>query len=45
VHIWKKYSKKRIAIENVSFGVKKGEKLALVGPNGAGKSSLLSIIG
>jgi manganese/iron transport system ATP-binding protein len=32
------------AIENISFEVKKGERLAVVGPNGAGKSTLFKII-
>ncbi|KUK08193.1 MAG: ATPase components of ABC transporter, partial [Caldanaerobacter subterraneus] len=34
----------RPVFSNVSFDVKKGEKIALLGPNGAGKTSLLRII-
>ncbi|AIS51737.1 ABC transporter ATPase component [Thermoanaerobacter kivui] len=34
----------RQIFSNVSFEVKKGEKIALLGPNGVGKSSLLKII-
>jgi NitT/TauT family transport system ATP-binding protein len=33
------------AVESISFGLMKGERLALVGPSGCGKSSLLRAIG
>lgn len=32
------------ALNNISFGVKEGEFIAIVGPSGCGKSTLLSII-
>ena len=33
-----------IIIEDVSFGVEKGDRVGIVGPNGSGKTTLLSII-
>nr|XP_031362262.1 ATP-binding cassette sub-family A member 9-like [Lonchura striata domestica] len=36
--------KKKLAVKNLSFGVKKGEVLGLLGPNGAGKSTTLNMI-
>ena len=41
----KKYSKSnRFSLEDVSFSIKKGEKLGVFGPNGAGKTTLMSIL-
>lgn len=36
--------KKKIAVDNLSFELKKGEGLALIGRNGAGKSTILKMI-
>ena len=33
-----------MAVDNVSFGLKKGELLALIGPNGAGKSTCFNML-
>ena len=41
----KKYPKSsRFSLENISFSIKKGEKLGVFGPNGAGKTTLMSIL-
>jgi len=37
-------SKETLAVNNVSFSVKRGEFFSIVGPSGCGKSTLLSII-
>jgi len=39
-------SKKRkvIAVDNISFNIKKGELVAFIGPNGAGKSTTLKML-
>lgn len=34
----------KIVLKNVSFGIKKGESLALVGLNGAGKSTIVKLL-
>ena len=38
------YDDERV-LNDVSFGVRRGEKIALVGPSGAGKSTIVSLLG
>lgn len=40
---WIKY-KEKLAVDNVSFEIKRGESVALFGKNGAGKSTVLKMI-
>jgi ABC-type Mn2+/Zn2+ transport system ATPase subunit len=35
---------RQVAIEDVTFGVERGERIALLGPNGGGKSTLLRVL-
>ncbi len=43
VHLTKAFGK-TTAVDNVTFGVRRGEVFALLGPNGAGKSTTISLI-
>ena len=39
-----KYYGKFVAVENLSFSIKKGEVVAFLGPNGAGKSTTMKML-
>lgn len=43
LHVSKAYGK-TLAVQDVTFGVKRGEVFALLGPNGAGKSTTISLV-
>ena len=43
-NFFKKEKKEYIAVNNISFNVKKGEIVAFVGPNGAGKSTTIKML-
>ena len=42
--LFKKEKKEYVAVDNISFNVKKGEIIAFVGPNGAGKSTTIKML-
>ncbi|MEK6265272.1 MAG: ATP-binding cassette domain-containing protein, partial [Clostridium sp.] len=42
--LYKKYSKKVLALKNVNFSIKAGEIVGLLGENGAGKTTTLRIL-
>ena len=42
-NLTKKYGS-QLAVDNISFSVKRGEILGFLGPNGAGKSTTMNIL-
>ena len=41
----KQYSKSdKLSLNNITFNIKKGQKIGIFGPNGAGKTTLISIL-
>lgn len=44
-NVWFAYDNEDYVLKDISFHIKKGEKVAFVGATGAGKSSILNLIG
>ncbi len=44
-NVWFAYNDEDWVLRDISFSVKKGEKIALVGATGAGKSSVINLLG
>jgi manganese/iron transport system ATP-binding protein len=42
-NVWAQYNG-NVALENVTFQLQQGERVAVIGPNGAGKSTLFNVI-
>jgi ABC-2 type transport system ATP-binding protein len=42
--LWKTKSKSTVAVEDISFDVKRGELFGLLGPNGAGKTTTVKML-
>lgn len=42
-HITKRYGT-RVAVDDLSFSIERGERFGLLGPNGAGKTTIISLI-
>lgn len=44
VHLTKSFGRNMVAVDDVTFGVPRGEVFALLGPNGAGKTTTINMI-
>lgn len=44
LNIFKPEYHNKIAVNNISFSIKKGERVAFIGPNGAGKSTTIKML-
>ena len=43
-HVRKQYNKRTVAVDDISFAVRRHECFGLLGPNGAGKSTLINML-
>jgi len=43
-NIWFAYEEENWILQNVSFRIRKGQKIALVGPSGGGKSTIINLL-
>lgn len=43
-HVRKQFNKRTVAVDDVSFAIRKHECFGLLGPNGAGKSTLINML-
>ena len=44
IGLWKTKPKSTVAVDDISFGVKRGELFGLLGPNGAGKTTTVKML-
>lgn len=44
MHVTKSFGRKMVAVDDVTFGVPRGEVFALLGPNGAGKTTTINMV-
>jgi len=43
-NVYHKYDRTHYSLENVSFKIQKGEKIAIVGESGSGKTTIIKLL-